>query len=509
MCRKILISLFIIATALFCILPNNYKAGNETITTEEYEFNPNTGAIIYYIGEAENTDIVIPNEINEIPVKAIACSAFFMCEAKKIVIPESVETIESGAFSDCTNLKELIVAEDSQHFTSIDDVLFSKDKTLLVKYPDGKTNSTYDIPEGTTEIINSFGWIPAINKINIPSTLDVEGKYFASLPNLEEVAVSDENPYLCTVDGVLYDKEMKKLILYPRGKTDREYVIPDSIECISGHAFFGAVNLKEVYIPDSVTEIREFAFYGCNMNSIIIPENLEIIEEHVFGCTAMNRITIPDNIVEIKPRAFNGSMLVSINIPDSVTSIGEEGFAFCVILNDVVLPESIAEIKKGTFLNCDNLKEIILPENIVAIEDEAFNGCDALESIIIPDKVERIGDEAFAYCTKLKEIYIPESVVQMSDNAFKGSYRNMVIKGKSGSYAESYAIENNIKFEDPSAPPTEQEITETLDDEMIINQEENSKQISDKGKIILIGALTILIVIAIVLTLKKRDKQYF
>ena len=152
-------SLIILVTIIgFLTTPNNFKAEDSVITAGDYEFDTQTGAIIYYLGEAENTDIVIPRKINDIPVKIIASSAFFMCEAKKIIIPENVTTIEEGAFSDCINLEELIVVEDNQHFTSIDGVLFSKDKTSLVKYPDGKPNGTYDIPEGTAEIINPYGW---------------------------------------------------------------------------------------------------------------------------------------------------------------------------------------------------------------------------------------------------------------------------------------------------------------------------------------------------------------
>ena len=90
--------------------------------------------------------------------------------------------------------------------------------------------------------------------------------------------------------------------------------------------------------------------------------------------------------------------------------------------------------------------EITIPDGIVNIGDDAFRGCNALEGVILPNSVNYIGFQAFSYCENLQHITSPESVISIGDLAFLGC-SNLVIYAPSSSYAETYAMNNQIKFE--------------------------------------------------------------
>lgn len=94
-----------------------------------------------------------------------------------------------------------------------------------------------------------------------------------------------------------------------------------------------------------------------------------------------------------------------------------------------------------------HLSELQIPEGVTEIEEDAFMLCTALTSISIPNSVTEIGRLAFCGCTGLASINIPDSVTEIGERAFEGC-PNLTIHAPSGSYAEQYARENVIKFEE-------------------------------------------------------------
>ena len=133
------------------------------------------------------------------------------------------------------------------------------------------------------------------------------------------------------------------------------------------------------------------------LTSIIIPNSVTTIGDYAFyGCTHLISIIIPDSVISIGNAVFaNCERLVSIIIPSSVTSIGDDAFSGCRSLTSIIIPDSITSIGDAAFYGCSGLTSIIIPDSVTTIGNYAFYGCSSLTSIIIPDSVTSIGDFAF------------------------------------------------------------------------------------------------------------------
>lgn len=267
--------------------------------------------------------------------------------------------------------------------------------------------------------------------------------------------------------------------------------MPNSITRIGNRAFYDCDSLTEINIPSGVTSIGESAFEGCNflenitipsgvqylgdalfkscncLNSVIIlegpdkigdntfwysgltsidlPESITEIGNYAFdACVYLESIELPERVTIIGNHAFRGSGLKQIKMPAQMTSIGAEAFSGSD-LESIELPKGITEISKNLFYNCRNLKSVEIPEGVTSIGYAAFDMCSSLEEVIIPEGVTSIDLWAFAGCTSLKRIELPDSIVSIGAWAFN-KCNNLTIYCSSGSYAESFAIENNIPY---------------------------------------------------------------
>lgn len=159
-------------------------------------------------------------------------------------------------------------------------------------------------------------------------------------------------------------------------------------------------------------------------------------------------LTIPKEldgyrVIGIGEHAFSGRhFLTDISIPDGVTSIGNEAFYRCEGLMSISIPNSVTIIDDYAFTRCYSLIIISIPDSVTSIGDYAFNCCYCLASINIPDSVTSIGDYAFHFCS-LTSINIPDSVTGIGTGAFENC-DSLTIYASTGSYAETYAKENDI-----------------------------------------------------------------
>jgi len=189
------------------------------------------------------------------------------------------------------------------------------------------------------------------------------------------------------------------------------------------------VSSEKVYgevleIPSEVVSI------ACELKTpekVILPKGLQSIQCWVFGKEA--NIVIPDSVKSISSNAFMECPgMVSIEIPNSVKSIGSGAFSYCVGLESIVIPGNVKRIAMDTFIGCTRLKTVEILDGVTSIDSNAFFNCTALEKIIIPD-----------------------SVTYISELAFSTPYGNGILEGITiycsvGSYAETFAKENNISY---------------------------------------------------------------
>ena len=267
--------------------------------------------------------------------------------------------------------------------------------------------------------------------------------------------------------GVKYSKDGRKLLKGPK-KLDGIYSIRKGTKIICEEAFrwsktIGCHFLKSLVIPDSATNIGDYAFWGCtSLKSLVIPDSVTSIGDCAFyDCESLKSLVIPDSVTSIGKSAFlNCKSLKSLVIPDSVTHIGNGAFKACSSLKSLVIPASVDNIIGNPFsgwngeLKClspyfiydnkvlfdkdkskiiafrdKNTTSYVIPDSVSCIEFGAFWNCHSLKRLVLPDSVSSIGESAFEDCTSLSSLVIPEGVTSIGHCAFRGCYSlsNIVI----------------------------------------------------------------------------------
>ena len=240
-------------------------------------------------------DIVLPSKIEGKPVTSIGWRAFWYCSSlTSITIPNSVTSIDDLAFNGCEKLTQINVDTANTVYSSENGVLFNKEKTELIRYPAGKTDTAYAIPDRVTSIgWGTFSGCSSLTSITIPDSITSIGTCaFEGCKKLTQINVDKANTVYLSVNGVLFNKEKTELIRYPAGKTDTAYAIPDSVTSIGWGTFSGCSSLTSITIPDGVTSIGDLAFDGCNsLTSITIPNSVTSIEDSAFsGCSSLKDV---------------------------------------------------------------------------------------------------------------------------------------------------------------------------------------------------------------------------
>ena len=383
----------VVTVFLFC---NTANAATDGI----YTYKVTDGkATITDCDASVSGSIVIPSTLGGYPVTGIGSYAFDSCSSlTRILIPSSVTSIGFEAFRECSSLTTIEVSAENPSYCSQDGVLFNKDCTKLICCPDGKTSS-YVIPDGVTSISDyAFKNCSSLTSITIPNSVTSIGSYaFDSCSSLTAIEVSAKNPSYCSQDGVLFNKDCTELICCPGGRTG-SYVIPDSVTSIGSYAFWGCNSLTSVTIPDSVTSIGSYAFWGCNsLTSVTIPNSVTHIDEGAFcGCRSLTSVTIPNSVTNIGYSAFcDCSSLTSITIPNSVTGIGNYAFSHCTSLTSLTIGNSVTSIGYESFYDCISLSAVHFWGDKPAIGNDAFGNASNQPA-------------AFAFYPKGNETY-PES----------------------------------------------------------------------------------------------------
>lgn len=174
-------------------------------------------------------------------------------------------------------------------------------------------------------------------------------------------------------------------------------ILPQNLTKIGISCFDGA-SIKQIAIPDTVTEIGDGAFNYCEqLASIALPSGLQKISSRMLaGCSSLTSITIPASVTEIASQAFASSGLTSITIPSTVTTLGSSAFNNCASLAHIDIQAHVIEIPGG-FAEESGRTSVTLPDTVETIGSSAFLSSRAnLTEITIPASVTSIGDYAFA-----------------------------------------------------------------------------------------------------------------
>jgi hypothetical protein len=198
-------------------------------------------------------------------------------------------------------------------------------------------------------------------------------------------------------------------------------VIPDTITIIGEYAFYGCQELESVTIPNSVTQIKSRAFSNClALTDITIPNTVTSIDSYAFSGCAFTDIIIPSSVTYINNYLFNYCIHLKRAVINAiVTSLGSNCFLGCEALTDVTLPSSLTNIGLNMFQNCTSLESITIPNSVTSISGQAFNGCTSLTDVTLSSSLTSIGSQAFNRCTALEAITIPNTVTSIGSYAFQ------------------------------------------------------------------------------------------
>ena len=398
------------------IFPLTYYADTLTFTCDE---STQTASV-----KAANTSITtvdIPSNVRSssgvvCAVDKISSNAFTNCtNLTNILIPNSVNNIEIGAFYGCSELKTITIPNSVT--TLGDGIVANCNKLTTIVVENG--NSVFDSRDNCNAIINTNTntLVQGCQNTAIPSNVTGIGTYAF---------------YYC--------------------ESLTNAIIPDSVLSIEDYAFEGCSSLTSVTIGNSVTSIGENAFCGSGLTSLKIPENVTSVGRSAFqSCYELNSVTIGKSVTSIESDAFSdcrelseinylgdidswasisfgnlsanptyytqtlkikGEVVTSIII-DTANKINNNAFVFCKSLTSVIMGDSVTSIGYNAFYGCSGLTSLTIGENVTTIGSGAFFECSSLTSLKIPENVTSVGRSAFSSCDDLTKIFIDRASIAM------------------------------------------------------------------------------------------------
>jgi hypothetical protein len=382
--------------------------------------------------------------------------AFAWCDQiTNVTLPASLVTLGLHPFSRCSQLEAIGVDPANPVFTSWDGIVCNKEQTMIRLYPPARPGE-YRIPDSITHIGQaSFAGCPGLTRLIIsPYVSQIDDQAFAGSYGITDITVEAENSYFSDLDGLLYDQPRRNLLVCPPARNGN------------------------FVMPNTVTNLGNYAFAGCGFTSITCSLNLISIGDCAFqSCSALTNVTLTSKLVTVGNSAFsNCKKLSSLTFPASLAYLGDYAFEVCSSLSKVYFKgaqpaiggknlfqlASLAQIYRpanasgwgGTFCgkivstwtwveppaytyttqpdntivltNCVSVENTItVPESVdglpvAGLGPRAFAGCSNLTDLTLPASLTVLGDSALAGCAKLKTVTLPGTLASIGAAAFSG-----------------------------------------------------------------------------------------
>ena len=392
------------------------------------------------------TSITLPGTI----VK-MGSGVFKDAKITKLDIPKSVRDISHTAWVALPTMPEFKVHSENPSFESDEKgVLYTKHRVELRTVPSNimtkVTGDTYTIDSHVTSItVGAFAKAPDLKKIKLPAGLDkvedIGWPSIAGTPSLEAFVMDAGNAKYEVVNGVLFTKSPKKLLLYPQGKPGETYTVPAGVEEITSYGIAGNPYLTSINLKD-VTKVKISALVNLpNLKTITIPKNLkkEGLTEGAFeGCSSLQAYKVAEGNPDFS--ADNGVLFsknkdilyfypiaksdATYNIPPTVKIIADKAFQGASKLTSLVIPTSVEEINSQAFRQNYRLASVKFcePSNLRKLANYSFWTCSSLKEVTLPSSITNIG-KAFLACDSLETINVPANakLTTIEEDAFKSN----------------------------------------------------------------------------------------
>ena len=426
--KKRILSLLLVLLMVVSLIPTSALAEDNIVpykvTGGNIYFDKSTGTITGC--DSEVTEANIPSEIDGVKVTSIADWAFYYRSTlTSVTIPDGVTIIDGTAFAYCPSLLSINVADANRAYSSADGVLFNKDKTELILYPIGKKDASYTIPDSVTSIGKMvFSDCMSLESIKVKEGNTAYTSVNGVLFNKEKTGLV-RYPARKTDTSYIIPNGVTSIsdAAFRGCESLINVTIPNSVTSIGCRAFQGCTSIINIDLPKGIIRINDYTFTGCTgLTGVVIPDSVTSIGEQAFyQCRSLIDITIPDGVTEIDVAAFcSCESLTSVTIPNNVTIIGMVAFQDCTSLESITIPDSVTDIGSGAFYRCTSLKEITIPGGVSYLGHGVFSDfgeCTSLKKVVLLDGVEKIG-KTFRGCTNLSSITIPSSVTCIISGAF-------------------------------------------------------------------------------------------
>ncbi len=301
-----------------------------------------TGTLTYIGDNAFANCTALHTDLSSLPssLTYIGSQAFRNCYTSCGNVNIGAGTTVGGLAFDACGVAAINFDNSHPKYSSVNGVVFNKDKTVLVRYPSGKTDVNYTVPATVTQL-DAYAFHRALYLENV--------------------------------------------------------TIPSSVTTLGAYTFAACRKLNNVALPGSVTALPAYAFNSCSMlQHISLPSTLQSIGAHAFGYCDLREINLPASLRSIGKYAFYRNYhLEEVALPNGITQMDNYVFEHCEALRRVTLPSQLAALPRGTFAYCSALDEVVLPEGYTEIEDAAFTGCTSLHTIELPSTLTNVRKNAF------------------------------------------------------------------------------------------------------------------
>ncbi|MCR4960232.1 MAG: leucine-rich repeat protein [Lachnospiraceae bacterium] len=349
---------------------------------------------------------------NDEPAKlgSLGSYVFYGCESlQKLVFGQSCSKIDGiYPFYNCRKLTDITVVDGNETFYSTDGVLFKREHSFLTvvngtlgslkyqnaifAYPEGRVSSMYVVPEGTSGAMKySFYNVSALDGITLPDSFRFIDDYafaWSGIKTIENVGTLDvlmdytfRNTPLTSIDLSGFSGHFIGDYSFYQCTSLKEVVLPEEITEVYDCAFYNCSALVHMNLPDCIERVYQYAFYGCyNWEEAHVPTSVTCIDDYAFyNCDRMDDIVIPVCCVKIGEHAFQycGSSTLSFDVDISgnsqLESIGFDAFSDVTNITEVEIPEGVRTIGSFAFDSCTKLKKITFPSTLKSLGTGSFN----------------------------------------------------------------------------------------------------------------------------------------